>query len=188
MESMNHIMPTTAVAASRSTGMAMAMPTGMSMTIPSSTAAGEGEMLMGMSAMSMTFFHSLATPLFWDWWKPSGPAQYASTCVFLVILAAATRVLFAIRPFLFTGSDHHRHHQPLDSSDSNEHSPLDERQPLQDDSGGTEKTTYDVEEGGVAARRAPVRLARRWWSSTSFRSRLWRGSCEAVLVCLGYFL
>jgi solute carrier family 31 (copper transporter), member 1 len=156
--------------------MAMAMPSAHTM------GGGGGDMLMGMSAMSMTFFHSAATPLFWDWWKPSGPAQYAATCVFLIALAAVTRIIFAVRPVLYArgpgGSygQHERIHQHAG-------------EPLLT---GDEKAATATEDGGPdlppALAISACRMAQRWWSGTSLGSRLWRAFCEVVLVCLGYFL
>ena len=156
----------------------------MSMAMPSdhTVGGGDGGMLMGMSAMSMTFFHSAATPLFWDWWKPSGPAQYAATCIFLIVLAAVTRILFAIRPVLYARF-------PGGSYSQNErvHRYVGERLLP-----GDEKTTAETEGGGPdmppALASGAGRMAQRWWNGTSLGSRLWRAFREAVLVCLGYFL
>ena len=156
--------------------MAMPMPNNHAMD------GGDGDILMGMSAMSMTFFHSAATPLFWDWWKPSGPAQYAATCIFLIVLAAVTRILFAIRPVLYARF-------PGGSSGQHErvHRHAGERLLPGDDKAATES-----EEGRSdlppALASGAGRMAQRWWSGTPLGSRLWRAFCEVVLVCLGYFL
>ncbi|KAL8377566.1 hypothetical protein RB595_008310 [Gaeumannomyces hyphopodioides] len=149
-----------------------------------------GDTVMGMSAMSMTFFHSASTPLFWDWWKPSGPQQYAATCVFLVALAAVTRVLFAVRPLLHaraasrgTADGHHRlplHHD--EQTTSRHHATAEEL--LSAD----EKTSPSEADPETAAPKRVARVASSWWSSAAVSERLLRASCEAVLVCLGYFL
>ncbi|KAK4643828.1 hypothetical protein QC761_404770 [Podospora bellae-mahoneyi] len=50
-----------------------------------------------VSTMPMTFVLSTSTPLFWASWQPQNAGDYAATCIFLVVLAAWTRVLMAIR-------------------------------------------------------------------------------------------
>lgn len=47
--------------------------------------------------MQMTFFTSTATSLYSIAWTPSSTGQYAGTCIFLILLAAIFRGLFAMR-------------------------------------------------------------------------------------------
>ncbi|KAL8403424.1 hypothetical protein RB594_008616 [Gaeumannomyces avenae] len=152
---------------------------------------GGGDTAMGMSAMSMTFFHSASTPLFWDWWKPSGPQQYAATCVFLIALAAVTRVLFAVRPLLHAraasrGAPDGHHRLPLRQDDEQatprRHATAEELLLA------GEKTGLSGADPEAAAPKGVARVASRWWHSATVGERLLRASCEAVLVCLGYFV
>lgn len=53
-----------------------------------------------MADMVMTFFTSFKTPLFSNDWTPTTKGQYASTCIFLIVLAVILRVLIAVRPVL----------------------------------------------------------------------------------------
>ena len=50
---------------------------------------------MSTSNMQNTFFTSSSTPLYSSAWHPSSPGTYAATCVFLILLAAIFRGLFA---------------------------------------------------------------------------------------------
>ena len=45
----------------------------------------------------MTFGTSSSTPLYSSAWSPRSTGQYAGTCVFLILLAAFVRSLFALR-------------------------------------------------------------------------------------------
>jgi hypothetical protein len=47
--------------------------------------------------MAMTFFSSKTTPLFSTAWKPSTTGQYIGTCLFIVVLGMALRLLLAVR-------------------------------------------------------------------------------------------
>ncbi|KAM0707224.1 hypothetical protein Q7P35_006555 [Cladosporium inversicolor] len=54
-------------------------------------------MPMTTATMPMTFFTSITTPLYTTAWTPKTPAQYALTCLFLVLLCIAFRGLLAAR-------------------------------------------------------------------------------------------
>jgi hypothetical protein len=54
-------------------------------------------MPMTTTSMPMTFFTSTTTPLYITAWTPKTPAQYAMTCLFLVLLCIAFRGLLAAR-------------------------------------------------------------------------------------------
>lgn len=48
-------------------------------------------------SMSVTFFHSTTTPLYFAAWQPRTPPQYALTCLFLVLLSIVCRSILAVR-------------------------------------------------------------------------------------------
>jgi copper transporter 1 len=48
----------------------------------------------------MTFFTSTTTPLYSLRWTPHSTADYAGTCIFLVVLATLFRALFAVKTTL----------------------------------------------------------------------------------------
>ena len=54
-------------------------------------------MPMTTANMPMTFFTSTTTPLYATSWTPETPAQYAVTCLFLVLLCVVFRGLLAAR-------------------------------------------------------------------------------------------
>ena len=56
--------------------------------------------LMSMSTMMMTFFISNMTPLYSASWAPTNDAQYAGTCIFLIVFAAIFRGLIAYKSVL----------------------------------------------------------------------------------------
>ncbi|KAH6856805.1 Ctr copper transporter [Chaetomium sp. MPI-CAGE-AT-0009] len=159
--------------------------------------------LMGMSTMSMTFFHSPTTPLFWDWWAPQSAAAYAATCVFLVGLAAATRVLLAVRPALGSDAGVLRGVYRAGGRSRRRQEQKQKQQQQLDGGrlllGGEEKVGVEVDdlgpgtgleglEGGGGGGAAAAAVGRRWWGGAALGVRLWRAACEVVLVCLGYFL
>jgi len=47
--------------------------------------------------MQMAFFSSYSTPLYSSAWTPRSIGQYAGTCIFLILLAALFRGLFALK-------------------------------------------------------------------------------------------
>ncbi|KAI1089571.1 Ctr copper transporter family-domain-containing protein [Rostrohypoxylon terebratum] len=51
-----------------------------------------------MSPMSMTFFVSSTTSLFFKAWTPTTSAEYAGTCIFLIVLAVVMRFMLALKP------------------------------------------------------------------------------------------
>lgn len=57
----------------------------------------DGGMTMGMQDMAMTFFTSIATPLYSDTWTPTSSGQYAGTCIFLIVLSVIFRALLVLR-------------------------------------------------------------------------------------------
>jgi hypothetical protein len=54
-------------------------------------------MAMTTASMPMTFFTSITTPLYTTAGTPKTPAQYAMTCLFLVLLCIVFRGLLAAR-------------------------------------------------------------------------------------------
>lgn len=67
---------------------------GMSGMDSGSDSSSSGSM-MSMSQMQMTFFSAQTTPLYSTAWTPSGTGTYAATCIFLIILCALSRFLWA---------------------------------------------------------------------------------------------
>ncbi|OTB00398.1 hypothetical protein M426DRAFT_237391 [Hypoxylon sp. CI-4A] len=72
----------------------------MSDSSDSHTNTSMGEMEMDDSQMVMTFFFSYTTSLFSKSWTPTNPAQYAGTCIFLIVLAITMRVMLVLKPIL----------------------------------------------------------------------------------------
>jgi copper transporter 1 len=68
-----------------------------SMTMNMTTSEG---ILMTASNMAMVFFNGHNTPLFSLAWMPTGPAGYAGTCIFLIILAITMRLLMVTKALL----------------------------------------------------------------------------------------
>jgi copper transporter 1 len=50
--------------------------------------------------MAMVFFNSHTTPLYSMSWMPTGPAGYAGTCIFLIILAVIMRLLIVTKALM----------------------------------------------------------------------------------------
>ncbi len=161
----------------------------MAMPMPSDEAMDAADMPMGMSSMAMTFFESATTPLFWDWWTPRSGGQYAATCVFLIVLAVTTRVMFALGPVLNMTSRAPRrhHHHPTGAKLLPQRTGTD----LEESGGGEGGETggTDKDELGFAPTVRSTRVLI-WgqWGVKSILSRLNRGVFEALLACLGYFL
>jgi len=56
--------------------------------------------MMMSQDMAMVFYNSHSTPLYSMSWMPTGPAGYAGTCVFLIILAVIMRLLIVTKAML----------------------------------------------------------------------------------------
>ena len=63
---------------------------------PASTNSTTGHS-MHMSMMTMTFYTSTTTSLYSVSWTPASTAQYAMTCIFLIVLAVIFRALLVLR-------------------------------------------------------------------------------------------
>ena len=127
--------------------------------------------------MTKVFVLSTTTPLLFDFWKPRNAGDYAGTCIFLVVFAAATRVLFAIRSTVeHTGSERarRRHDQGY------------RRQPRQE----YEQVQEEDAEGATGPRTENGWDWRNdlWWESRSLLPRLAWAASETVLAGLGYLL
>lgn len=95
---------------------AMASSTGMDMDGMDMSSSSHS---MSSADMAMVFFQSVTTPLYSYGWTPSGQGSYAGTCIFLIVLALAHRILIALR-FMFFDSNpslHHHNHQKLDDAE-----------------------------------------------------------------------
>ncbi|KAI0008481.1 Ctr copper transporter [Xylariaceae sp. FL0662B] len=141
---------------------------GMDMGSDSSSSS----MMMTSADMAMTFFQSVTTPLYATAWTPQGQGAYAGTCIFLIVLALAHRVLVALRFLLFDSNPalhrhRHNHHKALlASADSGE---------------------YDGSAGRAEAVGAHVREQ---WNSHPFRvaTETARAVLEMVISGVGYLL
>ena len=135
------------------------LPTPAATTMPApSTSSMDKDMLMGMSTMSMTFFDSRTTPLFWNRWRPHDLVQYVATCVFLVALAIVTRILFAVR------------YSPIQSSAAVRHLPVSDKDAIAGSEIGN------------------INIFRKWWGDMPFSARFSRATYEVILAFLGYLL
>jgi solute carrier family 31 (copper transporter), member 1 len=156
--------------------MDSAMQSTPSMPMPTAAIAASGSgmrMTMDMSTMSMAFFQSGTTTLFFQSWTPATTGQYAGTCIFLVTLGIITRVLLALKPILETTAwkppqrDHHDSRLLHDEGEI-----------------GAQKSCPSELESIHPLR---VVLQSNWRDST-FLARLTRAAYEVMLAGLGYFL
>lgn len=63
----------------------------------SSSGSGSNSSSGGSMMMAMVFQTQQATPLYSDAWTPRGAGAYAGTCIFLIALSVAARLLVALR-------------------------------------------------------------------------------------------
>lgn len=150
-------------------------PHDMSAMAPASTDSGEAH---GVMAMTMTFVQSTATPLLWSSWQPNNTAEYAASCLFLIALAALTRVLVAIRPVLDAASWRRRaqyHRQEEENST--------EMHPQPDT-----KNALPPRERPTGSKRAIMMAIRDHWSNAALSSRLARAAYDMVIAGLGYLV
>ena len=75
----------------------MAYPRHMDMDMDMGDMGNSSGMSSGMSMMAMVFQTTRATPLYANSWTPHSAGAYAGTCIFLVVLAIAARLLLAAR-------------------------------------------------------------------------------------------
>ncbi|TQV93456.1 hypothetical protein V2A60_010139 [Cordyceps javanica] len=73
----------------------MDMDMGSSTDANSSSSGGSGHAMGSM--MAMVFQTQTATPLYSDAWTPRSSGAYAGTCIFLIALSVALRLLVALR-------------------------------------------------------------------------------------------
>ncbi|KAI0160841.1 Ctr copper transporter family-domain-containing protein [Hypoxylon sp. FL1284] len=149
---------------------------GMTMTgaQPSPSSTGTMGMDMGQSAsmmmtsadMAMVFFQSITTPLYSNSWTPQGEGSYAATCIFLIFLALAHRILLALRSAVFDTVSTPRPSSKAVSSDL-------------DDYPGSNS---ELESAGLRIRAH--------WNSQSFRvvTETSRALLEVVISGIGYLL
>ncbi len=67
-----------------------------SMDMGSSSGSGSNSST-GSMMMAMVFQTQQATPLYSDAWTPRSSGAYAGTCIFLIVLSVAARLLVALR-------------------------------------------------------------------------------------------
>ena len=61
----------------------------------SSSSSSTSAAAPSMSAMNSVLYTSISTPLYSSTWMPTTAGAYAGTCIFLILLAAISRLLFA---------------------------------------------------------------------------------------------
>ncbi|KAI1451535.1 hypothetical protein F4805DRAFT_471581 [Annulohypoxylon moriforme] len=125
---------------------------------------------MNDSEMSMTFFVSSTTSLFSKAWTPRSPAEYAGTCIFLIVLAVIMRFMLALKPVL---------------EKSIWHAAVESRGELLPD----EEGSYQKED--MTGRSPLMRVygdIRRRWAAWRFKTSLSRASFELSLATVGYML
>ncbi|EMR65089.1 putative low affinity copper transporter protein [Eutypa lata UCREL1] len=103
---MDHMTMTMATSTASS---AMPSSTGMDMDMDMGSSSSSSHS-MSSADMAMVFFQSVTTPLYAYSWTPAGEGSYAGTCIFLIVLGLAHRVLIALRFVLFDSNPSlHRH-------------------------------------------------------------------------------
>ncbi|KAI0888796.1 Ctr copper transporter family-domain-containing protein [Annulohypoxylon maeteangense] len=125
---------------------------------------------MGDSQMSMTFFFSSTTSLFSKAWTPTNSAEYAGTCIFLVVLAVIMRFMLALKPVL---------EKSIWNAVVGSRGQL-----IPNDEAGYQK-------GDMATRPPLMRVygdMRRRWAAWRFKTSLSRASFELSLATIGYLL
>lgn len=177
--------------------MSMSMATATaSSAAPSSTGMDMGDMgdmdsssSMSMSMtsadMAMVFFQSVTTPLYAASWTPAGQGSYAGTCVFLIVLGLAHRVLVAMRFVLFDsnpslhrhGPAHHDGHHHSDNKPHADHDPAPPPPP----------PPLDPEANTPGSMLRQIRFQ---WSNHPFRvaTETSRALLEVVIGGVGYLL
>ena len=132
------------------------------------------------AAMTMTFIQSTATPLLSSSWQPRNSAEYAATCLFLIALAALTRVLVAIRPVLDAVSWRRRAPYQRQEEGSTNSTELHTQ--------GDTKDTLPPRGRPAGSRRAVMVAIRDHWNNAALSSRLARAAYDMVIAGLGYLV
>ncbi|KAI0601003.1 Ctr copper transporter family-domain-containing protein [Biscogniauxia sp. FL1348] len=66
----------------------------------SSSSSSSSSTMMTSADMAMVFFQRVTTPLYSLAWTPTSEGSYAGTCIFLIMLGVAHRILIAFRSAL----------------------------------------------------------------------------------------
>ncbi|KAH8890879.1 hypothetical protein GQ53DRAFT_747105 [Thozetella sp. PMI_491] len=159
---------------------------------------------MDMSTMEMTFFQSITTALFWQWWRPTGAGQYAATCVFLVVLAVLTRAMLALKPVLEeTVWRGEVASAPLSAQERDLEDGVDsfaksllasDTTPIENTAQRSTTKVKNLPDGGgsylsLSQGLVPVQaIVRGRWRGATMLSRLLRALYESVLAGMGYLL
>lgn len=141
--------------------------------------------------MGMTFHLAINTPLLLPTWKPTNGGDYAASCLFLIALAALTRILIAIRPILDVSSwrREYKYHRQLQLDSDKEH----------DGHEGHEGHEVDTEANKVKNHLPPperrksgwaaITLAvRDHWENAALSSRVSRAGFDMLIAGLGYLV
>ncbi|KAK4446206.1 low-affinity copper transporter encoded by the ctr2 protein [Podospora aff. communis PSN243] len=140
-------------------------------------------------SMGMTFHLATNTPLLLPSWQPSNVGEYAASCLFLIALAALTRILIAIRPILDVSSwrREYKYHRQL------QHEPAEKEHEghnhVEGDTEAAQKGNHlpppEKRRSGWAA----ITLAvRDHWENAALSSRVSRAGFDMLIAGLGYLV
>ena len=135
-------------------------------------------------AMGMTFNLSTNTPLLLPTWRPKNASEYAASCLFLIALAALTRVLIAIRPILDVTSwrreyKYHRFGQQEKDAGA---------QHVEGDAEGGKSDHLPPPEKPRSGWKAITLAVRDHWGNAALSSRLSRAGFDMLIAGLGYLV
>ena len=144
-------------------GMDMDSTTTAGMAMPTASESHDHmSSMMSSESMAMVFFQSTMTPLYSMAWMPASSGAYVGTCIFLIVLAVAHRILLAARHLIFDGPHEHR-----------------------PEGGSPDHTDEEDNEKAAAARRI-----KRAWNTRPFRIAFEtsRAIFEVIVGGVGYLL
>ncbi|KAI1758832.1 Ctr copper transporter family-domain-containing protein [Hypoxylon sp. FL1150] len=124
---------------------------------------------MNDEPMAMTFFLSSSTSLFSKAWTPKNTAAYVGTCLFLITLAVAMRVMLALKPIL---------EKLIWNTSVKPEGIL-----VPDD-----EASYQKETSPHQSAKSVYKNVRKRWSIWRFQTSLGRATFELVLATVGYLL
>ncbi|KAK0648449.1 Ctr copper transporter [Cercophora newfieldiana] len=139
----------------------------------------------GMAPMGMTFHLATNTPLLLPKWQPTNAAEYAASCLFLIALAALTRVLIAIRPILDVSSwrREYKYHRQLQHEVDKEHEGHSEG-----DTEANKSNHLPPPERRRSGWSAITLAVRDHWENAAFSSRVSRAGFDMLIAGLGYLV
>jgi hypothetical protein len=137
-------------------------------------------------SMGMTFQLSTNTPLLLSTWQPKNAGEYAASCLFLIALAALTRVLIAIRPILDVTSwrREYRYHRQQQLEKDLEH----EGHAPEGDTEASKASHLPPPERPRSGWAAITLAVRDHWGNAALSSRLSRAGFDMLIAGLGYLV